>query len=433
MAARVTMVVNNGMANDARVIKSAVTLRRAGAHVTVLGVASAGAKGSRACAGGVVYERLPALPGRGPNARYVAFAVRRRAGRLVPAERWARSLPVTGLYARSFVPALRASAPDAVHVHDVHLLDAVARAFPDRATRPAVVYDAHEYVASLAVSGARTQRAVDAWAALERDRIGIADRVVTVAPEIAERLARDHRLSRSPAVVYNAPVRWPQAHSSLDLRGEAGVSTGTPLAVYSGALSRARGLGTVIEALPRVPRLHLAIVAVPHPHPMSAELMRQAAALGVADRVHIVPPVPSHEVPAYLAVADLGVSAIIGDSVSYDLALPNKLFEMVHAGLTIVTSDIRAMSHFVLEHRLGEVFRQGDAQSCAVALRTALERPAAATVDERDALAEEFSWQGQEPALVQVYRDLSDRRLVLGDLVVPTSAMAREDLTLEFA
>src|SRR5690606_3167772 len=114
----------------------------------------------------------------------------------------------------------------------------------------------------------------------------------------------DHDLPGTPTVVYNAPLLWPTAVSSHDLRAEAGVTAEVPLAVYSGAVSRARGLDTVLSALPDVPGLHLAIVAVPHPHPMAGELLAQARALGIEDRVHIVPPVASHEVPAYLSSAD---------------------------------------------------------------------------------------------------------------------------------
>ncbi|MBD3785254.1 MAG: glycosyltransferase, partial [Micrococcales bacterium] len=323
-----------------------------------------------------------------------AYALRRRAARLVPAHRWWRALPVLGLWAREFVPELRRLAPDLVHVHDVHLLDAVATAFPAGPGRPAVVYDAHEYVADLAVSGARTRRAVDAWAALERDRIGTADRVVTVAPGIAERLRADHRLDHLPAVVYNAPLRWPDVHASRDLRAEAGVGPDVPLAVYSGAVSPARGLDTVVRALVEVPDLHLAVVAVPFPHPMAPALAALAEHVGVEDRLHLVPPVPSHEVPAYLAGADVAVSPIRGDSASYDMALPNKLFEFVHAGLPIATSDLREMSAFVRAHGLGTVFAQGDPAACADALRAALATHPDAGVLER--LREEFAWQGQE-------------------------------------
>lgn len=411
-AAQVVMVVNNGMANDARVIKSANTLHRAGAAVTVLGVASAGAPRAETAAAGVRYVRLPTFPARGWSPAYLGYAARRRLGRLAAPSDWARSLPAIRRYTRAFVADLRALDPDVVHVHDVHLLDAVAQAWPD-GRRPRILYDAHEYVAGLAVSGARTQRAVDGWAALERDRIHLADVVVTVAPAIAARLAAEHALAAPPVVVLNAPLLLPHPRASRDLRGECGVAPGTPLLVYSGAVSAARGLDVAIEALRELPEVHLAVVAVPFPHPMAPDLAALARRVGVAERVHFAPPVPSTEVPGYLAAADAGLSPIHGDAASYDLALPNKLFEFVHAGLPIVTSDLAGMSAFVTEHRLGAVFRQGNPQECARAIREAL------SADDRPdttELEKTFSWQAQEPALIAAYAQLLGGR---DDLVVP--------------
>ena len=175
------------------------------------------------------------------------------------------------------------------------------------------------------------------------------------------------------------------------------------LAVYSGALSAARGVDTAVEALGLVPDLHLAVVAVPYPHPMAKRLTEIAARVGAADRIHLVPPVPSHEVPSYLSEADIAVSPILGDSVSYDEALPNKLFEFLHAGLPMVVSDCRAMAQFVTDHGLGTVFRGGDADDLARALREILADP---PHPDTTALRREYSWQGQEPHLIAVYDDL---------------------------
>ena len=427
---RVVMVVNNGIVNDARVLKSAHTMVRAGAEVVVLGVAPPGRRRDDATSGGAHFTRLPVVPARAPSMGYARWAATRRLGRLGRATRWRRSLPVTRYYAKAFVPELRRLVPDVVHVHDVHLLGAVHEAFAGAPGGPAVVYDAHEYVASLAVSGARTQRAVDGWAALEGEFIREADRVVTVSPGIAERIRLDHGLATTPAVVYNAPLVWPVPHASRDLRAEAGVTTDQRLVVYSGALSAARGLETVVRALPRLPSIVLAVVAVPYPHPMAGALLELAGDLGAGERLRFVPPVPSHEVPAYLSTADVAVSPIIGTSVSYDMALPNKLFEFIHAGLPVVTSDIAAMSAFVREHRLGEVFRQGDPASCGDALRRVLASPPAPAPA---ALREEFSWQGQEAALVEVYRRLQERVPSLAALRTPTAPWSEEDLLLEFA
>jgi glycosyltransferase involved in cell wall biosynthesis len=420
----IAMVVNNAVDHDARVLKTAMTLARAGADVRVLGV-SASAQRERAVSGSATFERLPVLPARNVTFGYAWWAGIRRFGRAFPADRWARSIPVTAYYRRAFLPALRELAPEVIHVHDVHLLGAVAEyaAGAERSSR--IVYDAHEYVAGLAVSGARTQRSVDGWASLEREFIRSADRVITVADGLAERLQNLHHLDRRPAVVHNAPVAWPEhVDASRSLREECGLTPDTRLAVYSGALSAARGVDTAVEALGLLPDLHLAVVAVPYPHPMAARLREIATRAGAADRLHLVPPVPSHEVPSYLSQADLGVSPILGDSVSYDEALPNKLFEFLHAGLPIVVSDCRAMAQFVTEHGLGGVFQAGNPRALADAVRQVLAHPPHPDTTE---LRREYSWQGQEPHLLAVYDEL------LSGLHVPEPAMTPSDLLLSWS
>ena len=420
----IAMVVNNSIAHDARVIKTAMTMARAGADVRVLGVSGSGAH-ERAVSGSAVFERLPVLPVRSITPGYAWWAATRRFGRVFPAESWRRSIPVTGYYRRAFLPALRELAPEVIHVHDIHLLGTVVE-YAERADhRPRIIYDAHEFVAGLAVSGARTHRSVDGWAALERQFIGSADRVITVADGLAERLQALHRLERRPSVVHNAPIAWDEVvGSSRSLRDECGIGPAVTLAVYSGALSAARGVDTAVEALGLLPDLDLAVVAVPYPHPMAARLREIAARVGAADRLHLVPPVPSHEVPSYLSEADVAVSPILGDSVSYDESLPNKLFEFLHAGLPMVVSDCRAMAQFVTEHGLGKVFRAGDASDLADALRAVLADP---PHPDTTALRREYSWQGQEPHLVSVYDDL------VSGLRVPESPMMPKDLLLSWS
>jgi glycosyltransferase involved in cell wall biosynthesis len=115
--------------------------------------------------------------------------------------------------------------------------------------------------------------------------------------------------------------------------------------------------------------------------------------------------VPSVTVPSYLSQADVAVSPILPISASYDLALPNKLFEFLHAGLPIAVSDCKAMAAFVAEHGLGRSFRAGDAADLAASVRAILADPPR---PDTSALRREFSWQAQETRLVAAYADLVD-------------------------
>ena len=210
-------------------------------------------------------------------------------------------------------------------------------------------------------------------------------------------------------MVLNAPVAGAQPEGEVrSLREDCGIGPEAPLMVYQGAATAIRGVNTMIEALVHDPDLHTALVVVPFPHPRAEEMTELAESLGVADRLHILPPVSADQVPGYLAEADVAVSPILKGPANHEAGLPNKLFEMLHAGLPIVTSDLRAMSAFVREHEIGVVFRSGDAADLARAVKEALADPMAYAEPHRRAeLISHWSWQNQEDPLAQAYAQVA--------------------------
>ncbi|MDJ0768351.1 MAG: glycosyltransferase [Ilumatobacter sp.] len=293
--------------------------------------------------------------------------------------------------------------PDVIHVHDVHLLGiaerAVARA-RGAGRRVHLVYDAHEYV--------RGETHLDAgvlarFTEIERAGIAAADAVTTVSPLIAEWLARDHGVDRVD-VVLNAPsLSWPRA-SEHSVRAAAGVLPETPLVVYAGGQSDARGVPELIDAIGMLPDVHCVLVASPTNRYVYVQRER-AVQLGWGERVHIAPYVAPEHVPSYLSTADVGVIPL-RHTPNHDAALPNKMFEYLHAGLPIVTSDLPLAAAFVTEHELGKVFAAGDPQPLADALRSVIDDLATYACAATDELARAHSWEAQESTIADVYARL---------------------------
>ncbi|GAA3716485.1 hypothetical protein GCM10022204_40320 [Microlunatus aurantiacus] len=306
----------------------------------------------------------------------------------------------------AFGPVIERFRPDVIHVNDITMLNtgAIAAARLRRRGHPVKwIYDAHEYVAGVDWPTART---MSAYPQLEREFIRRADAVVTVSPEIAEIIRDDHGLPATPLVVRNTPVREAVGRGTgVSVRAAAELTDETPLMVYSGYIHAERGLDTAIDALPLMPEVHLAIVADQN-NALLAKLLRQANRVGVADRVHPVPYVAPQDVADYLASADLGIICS-KKTINYELSLPTKLAEYLHAGLPVVVSDVKTLSAYVRQHKIGDVFEAGDPGSFVDAVRSVLSDRVAAKANITNDILDDLSWEHQTVGLLALYRSLS--------------------------
>ncbi len=419
------MLVDNGVHGDSRVQKTARSAAEAGWNVTLLGCSPDATEhhwrigdaevrllpmgGGGAGGGGAGLKRKLVERGGLP------LALARKARR--PVERaqvrywlgregdraWRRLEPGLWNYERAFGKVIDELMPDLIHAHDFRMLGVGARA-KQRAAEAGrdvkLVWDAHEFL-----PGARPRRDNARWLpahlAYEREYVPYADAVVTVSDALADLLQQEHGLARKPGVVLNAPAR--SADEGVpDLRELCGVGPDTPLLVYSGSSSPQRGLDTIVEALPSLPGVHLALV-VQDPSAPHITALTEAG----DERVHAVPYVPAEQVFRFLAPADVGVIPI-HHWPNHEIALITKFFEYSHARLPIVVSDVRAMAEAVRATGQGEVFRARDAADLARAVRAILADPKRyrAVYDGPDSPLPGWTWEAQADRLNHLYQEL---------------------------
>jgi glycogen synthase len=305
-------------------------------------------------------------------------------------------------------------APDLIHAHDFRMLGVGARAaLRARAQGRAVklVWDVHEFLPGIK-PWSDNPRWHPAQCAYEREYAPHADAVVTVSERLADLLAAEHGLPERPAVVLNAPEPA-RLHDdgagdghAADLRGWCGIGPRVPLVVYSGSASQARGLDIMIEALPRLEEVHVALVVARPTAPYVLELAARAAELGAGDRVHILPYVPYDQVVALLSAADAGVIPI-HHWPNHEIALITKFFEYSHARLPIVVSDVETMAEVTRSTGQGEVFTAEDVDDYVRAVRAVLAAPERyrAAYDAPGLLAR-WTWAAQAEILDRVYHGL---------------------------
>ncbi|MEU4567481.1 glycosyltransferase [Micromonospora sp. NPDC023956] len=324
-----------------------------------------------------------------------------------PTGNWRRDWPQLLDLDLAFGPFIEELKPDLIHANDITMINTAALSVARmraRGEKVAWIYDAHEYVPG--VDWPKPEMAT-AFPGVEREYIRRADAVVTVSPEIADRLRIDYRLPELPLVVRNTPIRESVGALSdrPSVRAAAGVGAEVPLLVYSGWLSAERGLGTAVNALTDLPDFHLAIVSG-RTSPELEFLLNRAEEIGVRDRIHVVPYVAQHAVPDYLSTADLGLICS-KRTLNYELSLPTKLAEYLHAGIPVIASDVKTLGEFVSRHQVGVVFRSDDHASFVDSVRRAMAARDQLRAGIVEPVLRELSWEEQSAGLLRLYREVA--------------------------
>ena len=318
-----------------------------------------------------------------------------------------RGLPVVTDIAHTLTNLLVELRPDVLHAHHPQVLLAARdalRIMREQERDVKFYYDARENFAGIPDLEQGLRAAHEALIACERAMIGEADGVSTVSEPIADVLKENYRLAERPSVFLNMPPLT-QLAGTTTVREAAGLGPEVPVVLYSGTMSWARGIETIIKGIAHMPpEAHLVIVSVPLPHPMIPKLEALAAEHGVADRLHFVGPVSQDELLHYLSGADVAVHPLPGGSPNHDAAMPNKLFEYLHAGLPLVVSDAKLMAEFVRDNGVGRVFTSEDPVSFGEQVGATL---ADLPTDRVEKVAAQYSWQGQEPAIVTKYNRIT--------------------------
>lgn len=262
--------------------------------------------------------------------------------------------------------------PDVVHAHDLETLPAAWVLAHRRNAR--LVYDAHELYTGFERQPPRLWLAVASR--IEGALARRADAVLTVSDEIAAALLDRHRLPRRPGVLLNCPPLEAVVETTHD----------RPLrAIYQAAA----GPGRSLQDLPEVPGVE-----------MHARVLGESSAPA---HVELHDPVAPSELIAELVLFDVGLVIDRPETENARLALPNKLFEYMMAGLAVAVPDAPAMAELVRREGIGVVYPPGGLAEALAGL--ARDRPTLEGMRRRAraAAVERYNAEAQRPVLYEAW------------------------------
>ena len=385
------MFVHNDVSRDSRVLKEATSLAWHGWRVLIVGVSLDG----------------PPLPEIEEQSGFVIH-------RVSPGLLLSRAKGTYGKLLRLLValPAIarimRTANARVYHAHDFTALLMMALAGIWR--RP-IVYDSHELFFDRFPSDRPylLKYVIRLFRPLEKLLARRAVAVITVSSMFAETLQRT--LGIAPPTILLNVVDLRTLEPAVPLERHAG----TAVVAHSGLLIQGRHLAELVSTLRLLPEtVTLALIGDGY---FRERLVAQAVAEGTADRLIMVYPVTPFNIATTLSQADVAAVLITSTRKSYDLTLPNKVFEAIAAGLPMIASPTTALAQLFETNDLGILCDPTDPQAIADAIQRLLEPATLARYRAGVAEAKRvFNWEIEEKKLVALYTRLLGPGAVGGEL-----------------
>jgi glycosyltransferase involved in cell wall biosynthesis len=189
--------------------------------------------------------------------------------------------------------------------------------------------------------------------------------VTAASPGIADAYAETYGILR-PTVVLNV---FPRSQGAAVPTPRGTASPGPSIYWFSQTVGEDRGLECAVRAIGRAKsRPHLYVRG--NPDRSFIETLRCIASdEGVDQRLHFLPPEAPSRMERLAAIYDIGFSGEPGHTRNRRIALTNKLFSYLLAGLPILMSDVPAHRAFAKDlKQAAQLFQINDADALAQAI-----------------------------------------------------------------
>jgi glycosyltransferase involved in cell wall biosynthesis len=222
-----------------------------------------------------------------------------------------------------------------------------------------LVYDSHEYFTGVPeLQSSHLKRKV--WQGLEKLMLPNIKHAYTVNQSIADLYYSKYSIKMR--VVRNMPY----------LRGEAISKTKyypenkTVLLLQGTGINEGRGAEELIQSMQLLPNQFMLFLI--GSGDCWNKLKKIAADLNLNDKVKFIDKIPFSELRDYTSQAHLGISLDKPFCLNYKLSLPNKIFDYIHAGIPVLSSDVIEVKRIIDCYKVGLTISEVSPSSIAKAV-----------------------------------------------------------------
>ncbi len=260
-----------------------------------------------------------------------------------------------------------------------------------------VVYDAHEYETERHNQSKLIKRVSKK---IEKFFLKYVDSMITVSEPIAQEYVRLYNIEK-PTVIYNTPNKIISNKKNI-FREKFNIPQDHVIFLYQGGLQPRRGVLEFIELIRGKEGVSYVIMGF-------GELKETIIALTKKEKnIYFHDAVLPNVLLEYTSSADIGLCIEENRCKSWNLGLPNKMFEYYMVGLPILVSGLLELKRFVIDNKTGfvieDIFNQEEFNKLfPLIIQEYKNKEKFIKI-----VQEIYNWENEEKKLLRVYKKLKE-------------------------
>lgn len=267
--------------------------------------------------------------------------------------------------------------------------------------RKKLVYDSHEYFCGiLEIQNRPNVKKI--WQKIEKFCFPKLNNIITVSQSIAEQYGKEY--GKKVNVVRNIPrllqTEYIHTRKSLQLPENKFI-----IILQGNAIHKGRGGEEMVEAMTKIDNALLLVIGQGD---VIVEMKQMAKTLQIEERITFINRVAPQLLRNYTHLADLGVSFDQNLSLNHYFSLPNKIFEYIHAGVPVLTSNLPERKRIVEQYQVGIVIDNFSPTNIAKEINKLIENKEIISTYKENCrkAAQVLNWENEEKVIQKIYQPL---------------------------
>ena len=261
-----------------------------------------------------------------------------------------------------------------------------------------LVFDSHEIFSELP-SLQNRPKTKQFWKTLERYLLPKMKHFYTVSNGYANWFEKEYGVK--PEVIRNVPyLKKLNNQEDLIFHQLPNVRENHKIVLYQGALNISRGLDYMIKAMQYVDNC---IFWIAGDGPIRKELEQLVKELNLSEKVYFFGNLNPTVLKTITPFAEVGISLEENLGISYQYALPNKVFDYFQARVPILSTYLPDIKATVEKYQVGRVIQKHDEKHIAEELNIILKEGKAHYDSHLKNAALECCWENEEPKLKAIF------------------------------